>query len=93
MSKSLLGLAVVTGTGEIVFVLYSSEIGGDSLWAGQHSVFVDKGTFSTVLSKYSTLNLDFSLQYWLEIRVDKIPFLSPLEANFERVCIARRCGR
>lgn len=66
------------GTCDLTFKIYSSESGTDSLWWEYHSsVEVTDGLFSVALGSLNSLDLPFDTPYWLGIRVNDDPELSP----------------
>jgi len=66
------------GTCNILFKIYGSESGTDSLWREYHTnVEVTKGLFNVILGSLNTLNLPFDAPYWLGIRLDGEPEFSP----------------
>ncbi len=60
----------VDGTRTVVFGLYDLDVGGASLWTETQSVLVDAGVFSVQLGSVTPIDVDFSVQYWLEIEID-----------------------
>ena len=59
----------LTGTYSIAFSFYDVEVGSSALWTETQSVSVNKGVFNVLLGSVTALNLDFSQQYWLEMKV------------------------
>jgi len=59
---------------DMTFRIYSTETGGSALWSETHSgafqVEVIKGLFDVELGSITPINLDFSVDYWLELVVD-----------------------
>jgi hypothetical protein len=66
------------GTHDLGFKIYGSESGDDSLWWESHTnIQVSDGLFSIILGSVSTLDLPFDTLYWLGIRVNDDPELTP----------------
>lgn len=66
------------GNYNLIFKIYGSAGGTDSLWRENHpSVQVTNGLFNVILGSVTTLNLPFNTSYWLGIRVGSDDELSP----------------
>ncbi len=61
---------LVNGLTVITFRLYNVEVGGTHLWEEFQAIEIEGGTFSAVLGSNTPINLDFSIQYWLELEVN-----------------------
>ena len=60
----------VDGPTLITFRLYDVDVGGTHLWEEHQVIEVDNGTFSAALGSTTPIDLDFSVQYWLELVVN-----------------------
>ncbi|OGW69575.1 MAG: hypothetical protein A2036_04290 [Omnitrophica bacterium GWA2_50_21] len=68
----------LTGTYSMVFRIYGASTGGAALWnETQSSVSVSSGRFSVQLGSVTTLNLDFSQDYWLSAQVGSDSEMAP----------------
>jgi hypothetical protein len=69
----------VTGTVTLAFALYDVASGGTALWNETHAnVAVSKGIYSVILgSQGSVLNLPFSKQYYIGVKVNADDEMSP----------------
>jgi len=67
--------AVVSGTHQFVFKIYDVPTGGSAVWSETHSdVDVSsEGVYSVILGTTTALNLDFSDEYYLSIKVNADP--------------------
>jgi uncharacterized protein YaiE (UPF0345 family) len=62
---------VEDGAYDVVFKIYASESGNDSLWSESHlGVQVTNGLFGVMLGSVNLLDVPFDTEYWLEITVD-----------------------
>jgi len=69
---------LLTGTYSMTFKIYSASTGGTALWTEtQSSVSSSSGRFSVQLGSVTTLNLDFSQDYWLGIQVGTDSEMTP----------------
>jgi hypothetical protein len=59
----------ITGTKNIKFSMYDAETLGTEKWTGTYSVVVTKGVFNVLLGPFPS-DLDFNINYWLEMVVD-----------------------
>ncbi len=60
----------IEGTYSVTFNIYDAAGGGTLLWSETHgSVAIDHGLFDVILGSVSSLLLDFSAQYWVEISI------------------------
>ena len=60
----------LTGTYSMTFKLYNASMGGSPLWTETQSlVSVSSGRFSVQLGNVTALNLDFSKDYWIGVKV------------------------
>jgi len=65
----LSGVAI-EGSYSVTFSIYNVPSGGSSLWSETHgSVIIDHGLFDVILGSVTSLTLDFSVPYWVEISV------------------------
>ena len=70
-----------TGNKAIRFKIYDAESGGNNLWTEDHSnVSVTDGYFQVQLGRFTPLNLDFDIPYWLGINIENEPELVPRTA-------------
>lgn len=60
----------VDGPTLITFRLYDVDVGGSHLWEEHQVIEVDNGTFSAALGSTTPIDLDFGVQYWLELVVN-----------------------
>ena len=60
----------VDGPTLITFRLYDVDVGGTHLWEEHQVIEVDNGTFSAALGSTTPVDLDFGVQYWLELVVN-----------------------
>jgi hypothetical protein len=68
----------LNGTYNVLFKIYGSESGTDSLWREYHTnIEVTEGLFNVILGSLYTLNLPFDAPYWLGIRLDGEAEFSP----------------
>lgn len=68
----------LSGTYDMTFKLYGASTGGTALWTESHtSVSIASGQFSVQLGSVTTLNLDFSADYWLGITVGADSEMTP----------------
>ncbi len=74
------GNLVPDGIVSLIFRLYNSSEGGDTLWQESQKAAVSKGIFNVVLGSVETLNLPFDQQYWLGITIDGNEELIPRTA-------------
>jgi len=69
---------LLTGTYSMTFKIYSASTGGTALWTEtQSGVSASSGRFSVQLGSVTTLNLDFSQDYWLGIQVGTDSEMTP----------------
>jgi hypothetical protein len=71
------GDPVQDGTYEIYFGIYDAAQGGNLEWDHAYSVTVTNGLFTVLLGESEPIDLPFDEDYWLEIKVDNDPPLSP----------------
>ena len=71
------GNAVLNGSYNIKFSIYSSEAGGAPLWFNTRSVTVEDGIFDVLLGEAKTLDLPFDAQYYLGIQVGTEQEMTP----------------
>jgi len=72
------GAVLSHGDYNITFYIYDVATGGTPLWQESHAnVSVDKGYFSVLLGETNPLNLDFKKQYWLALKVNNDPEMTP----------------
>jgi hypothetical protein len=68
----------VTGNHKLTFTIYDAQTGGNTLWIEEHpSVAINNGVFQVQLGSITALDLDFDIPYWLSIKVENDPELSP----------------
>ena len=68
----------ITANLQLTFNIYDTQTGGSALWNEVHpSVAVIEGVFRVRLGSVTPLNLAFDAPYWLGIRVQNDPELSP----------------
>jgi hypothetical protein len=60
---------VLEGTYSVTFSLYNVESGGTALWSEINDVDCENGLFSIILGLSTTLDLEFSEQYWIGYQV------------------------
>jgi outer membrane lipoprotein-sorting protein len=76
------GAVVPDGDYDLTFRLYDVETGGTALWIETQTATVVRGVFNVMLGTSNPLNLAFDKTYWLGVRVDGNPELSPrIELN------------
>lgn len=76
--KPASGGILLTGTYTITFSLHAQAVGGTLLWSEIQNVPVSGGLFDTILGSSNPLTgLDFDAPYWLGIRVDNDPEMTP----------------
>ncbi len=65
-------LVGVSSPVDMYFYIYDTETGGTPLWTEYHPdvVLSGDGLFNVILGETNPIDLDFSAQYWLEVRVD-----------------------
>ena len=72
------GSVLAQGDYNILFSIYNVSSGGTPLWQEMHlNVPVDKGYFSVVLGDANALTLPFKEQYWLALKVNDDPEMTP----------------
>ncbi len=73
------GNPVPDGPYDLFFTLYDAASGGNTLWTESHSsTSVTNGVFSVALGQSGNLlNLPFDAQYWLGVKVDTEPEMTP----------------
>jgi hypothetical protein len=70
--------ALLDGDYEVIFRLYNSEVGGDSLWTEMiYPVHVESGIFNVILGDTEPLALPFDQTYWLSVEVEHGGELEP----------------
>jgi len=63
------GIAV-SGPVSITFHIYNTATGGTPLWSEAHaSVTVTNGLFDVILGEGTSMDMDFDVQYWMELVV------------------------
>lgn len=68
----------LTGTYSMQFKLYDASTGGNNLWTEtQSSVSVSSGRFNVQLGSVTTLNLSFTQDYWLSVKVGTDQEMTP----------------
>lgn len=68
----------LTGTYSMTFKIYDASTGGNNLWTEtQSTVSVSSGRFTVQLGSVTALNLGFSADYWLGIKVGTDAEMSP----------------
>jgi hypothetical protein len=67
----------LSGTYSVLFSIYDVESEGTALWSEQHSVSCDDGFFSLTLGPTNPIDLTFSSQYWLGIKVESNNEMTP----------------
>jgi hypothetical protein len=73
-----LGAPVADGPHNLLFALYSLDVGGALVWSeSQSAVQVSHGYFSVTLGSVTPLDAPFDQQYWLEVAVDGGASLQP----------------
>jgi len=69
---------VITGTHNFTFSIYDSYTGGTKLWEEMQTVTVSSsGIYNVILGSNVSMDLDFDIPYYLEIKVDDEPPMTP----------------
>jgi hypothetical protein len=71
------GTAAPDGSYSITFTLYDQETGGTVLWRETQDITVTGGVFEAVLGTSTPIDLDFDSEYWLGIKIQAEPELTP----------------
>ncbi len=71
------GEAVPDGSYNLTFTMYDAASGGTALWTETQSVPVTDGIFNAILGMVNILSMDFDDHYWLGVKVDSDPELTP----------------
>lgn len=71
------GVRAPDGAYEITFGLYTQPTGSQAQWAETLSVPVLDGFFSVVLGETNPIDLNFTQQFWMAMRVNGSPELTP----------------
>ena len=64
------GIAIHDADLTIGFLLYDDASGGSPVWAETLDVEVSRGLFDVVLGSVHSIAMDFSDEYWIQIKVD-----------------------
>lgn len=71
------GEAVPDGSYNLTFTMYDAASGGTALWTETQSIPVTDGLFNAILGMGNILSMDFDDHYWLGVKVDSDPELTP----------------